>query len=95
MTLVITAIAAVIVSVLRLARPVIGRRLHLGVLALIYCGAAIMWLVDAIISVIGGGPFVSTDPADLKSDSLLGACVVVLGLIAWAVYAVVTRRRTN
>jgi len=93
MTLVITAVAAIITGVLRLARPVIGRKIALGVLALIYSGAALMWLVDAIIAVIEGGPFISFDPTDLRSDSLLGGCVVVLGLIAWAVYLLVNRTR--
>ena len=93
MTLVITAIAAIITGVLRLARPTIGRKIALGVLALIYGGAALMWLVDAIIAVMDGHPFISIAPADLRSDSLLGACVVVLGLIAWGVYLLVNRTR--
>jgi hypothetical protein len=95
MTFVITCLAAIIVSVIRLLPHPIGRRLRLGVLALIYSGAALMWCVDAILSVVRGGPFIATDTESLRSDCLLGGCVILLGLIAWGGYLLFTRRKEH
>ncbi|MDR0782802.1 MAG: hypothetical protein LBE83_03480 [Propionibacteriaceae bacterium] len=93
MTLVITAIAAGIVGSVRLGFPTRARDWSLGVLALIYLGAALMWLVDGLRSLGAGGPFLDTSPEAMRSESLLGACVVGLGLIAWLVFCLVRRRR--
>jgi len=95
MTLVITAAAAILVGGVRLGQSAIGRAWSLGVLALIYTGAALMWLVDAIFSIMGGGQFINTSAAALKSDSLLGLTVVGLGLVAWLVYVIVMKVRNR
>lgn len=52
-----------------------------GTLALMYWGAALMWTVDDIFSVLEGGGFF-----DLSAgDALLGLVVVLCGLAAWLV----------
>ena len=93
MTLIITAFAAILTGILRLSGVEFARRLSLGVLALIYVGAGLMWFVDAISSALRGEGFIATDRGSVISETLLGVCVVVLGLVAWAGYLLITRLR--
>ncbi|MDR1387978.1 MAG: hypothetical protein LBJ44_10450 [Propionibacteriaceae bacterium] len=94
MTLVITGLAAVIMIAWRFARPVSARRLHLGALALIYSGAALMWCVDGVAALAAGESFIElSDQAVMADDALLGLGVVGLGLVIWAVILVRGRRR--
>ena len=93
MTLIITAIAAIIATIIRFASPA-GEKLHMGALALMYWGAALMWCGDGIACVLEGEPFVElTDAAAMTDDALLGICVVALGLVAWAVIYFVKRNK--
>ena len=94
MTLIITALAAVITAVIYLMNPQAARAKHLGVLVLAYMGASLMWCVDGIAAVAAGEPFVElSDSAAMVDDALLGICVVALGLVAWFVVRYVADRR--
>lgn len=78
MCLLITAAAAAISTALRRLGSG-GKRL--GTLALMYWGAALMWSVDGVFSVLEGGDFL-----DLSADdALLGAVVVLCGIAAWLI----------
>ncbi|MDR1833755.1 MAG: hypothetical protein LBQ92_03775, partial [Propionibacteriaceae bacterium] len=86
MTLILTALAVILVTVLRFAKPDAGVRLRLGTLALIYLGAALMWCVDGIAALAQAEPFLDfSDPAVIADDSLLGLAVIALGLVVWGV----------
>ena len=58
-----------------------SNRMQTGTLSLMYWGASLMWLVDAVFAVIGGEAFfdISAD------DAVLGMIIVMFGLIAWIV----------
>ena len=95
MTLIITAIAAIVTVGAWYATRSEHADLRLGVLALMYTGAALMWCVDGIASVIEGGAFVEfADAAQMADDAKLGALIVVCGLVIWGVYLLAHRRRT-
>ena len=58
--------------------------MRLGFLALMYWGASLMWLVDAIFEYIELGAEVFTPaPLDMLHDTYLGLSVVALGLVIW------------
>ena len=89
MTLLITFIAAAIVTVLWYAKAP-KSDMHLGTLALMYWGAALMWCVDGINGIIEGEGFIEVvDTAAMLDDAVLGIVVVAVGLAAWALYLVV------
>ncbi|MDR2162365.1 MAG: hypothetical protein LBO70_00245 [Clostridiales Family XIII bacterium] len=86
MTLVLTLVAAIVVTVLRFAKPDIAVRNKLGLLALFYWGASVMWCVDGFASLAEGEAFIEiSGKAAMADDALLGMCVVLLGLVVWAV----------
>lgn len=89
MTLVITLFAAVIATIVWYA---LGTKsnMKVGVLALMYWGAALMWVVDGIACLIEGEAFIEiVDTAAMLDDAVLGCVVVVAGLIAWAIYLLI------
>ena len=88
MTWVITLLAAAIATVAWYATAP-NSRLRLGVLALMYWGAALMWTVDGINGLVEGEGFIEiADTAAMFDDAMLGILVVVAGLAVWAVYLV-------
>ena len=94
MTLVITGVAALIVTVLRFAAPKAAAKLHLGALALMYWGASLMWTVDGFAAMAEGETFIElSDSAAMADDALLGGCVVVLGLVVWGIIVFIKRLR--
>lgn len=96
MTLIITAIAAIIATALRFLAPPSAQRFHLGILALMYGGASIMWIVDGIACLAEGEPFLElSDAAAMTDDALLGICVVVLGLVVWGIVLLGKRKQDN
>jgi hypothetical protein len=96
MTLIITAVAAIIVAIAYFAKPAFAQRNSLGVLALAYVGASLMWVVDGIACVLEGEPFVElTDAAAVTDDALLGVCVVILGIVVWAVARAFNNRKST
>ena len=83
MTLLITVFAAVITSILWYNSKVDRK---LDVLSLMYWGASLMWLVDAVVEYIElGAEFFEQAPKDMINDAYLGLSVVALGLVIWFV----------
>lgn len=94
MTLIITAIVAIVATIVRFAKPEIADRFHLGFLTLMFWGATLMWCVDGFACLAEGEPFVElADTAAMADDALLGLCVVVLGLAVWGIVCAVKRPR--
>ena len=94
MTLIITAVAAVVSAIVYLRDPVAARAKQLGVLVLAYVGASLMWCIDGVACLAEGEPFVElADSAAMADDALLGVCVVALGLVAWFVVRFIAGRR--
>ena len=98
MTLLIAVFAAVITTVLWYIKP--DSNMKLGTLALMYWGASLMWLVDAVVEYIElGAEYFTPAPADMLNDGYLGLSVVALGLVIWLAIVLVkdprgTLRRT-
>ena len=87
MTLLITVFAAVISSIFWYNSKTDRK---LGTLALMYWGASLMWLVDAVAEYIElGAEFFEQAPADMINDAYLGLSVVALGLVIWFVILLV------
>ncbi len=62
----------------------------LGVLCLMYWGASLMWLVDAVTEYMKlGAEFFTPAFEDLVNDFYLGLSVVALGLVIWTVVLLV------
>ena len=58
--------------------------MKLGMLCLMYWGAALMWLVDAIAGYIElGAAYFTPAASEMLNDSYLGLSVVALGLVIW------------
>jgi hypothetical protein len=96
MTLVICALAAVICIVLRFAKPEWSRQFSIGLLALMFTGASLMWSMDLVFTLMEGELFI--DLADVEGsmdDAFLGALVVVLGLAVWGVVNVIKGTRAR
>ena len=85
MTLLTTVFAAIICTVIWYKKAP-DDSMKLGTLCLMYWGASIMWLVDAIVEYGEvGAEFFMQDGADMLNDLYLGLSVVALGLIIWLV----------
>ncbi|MCI8806286.1 MAG: hypothetical protein HFE59_10520 [Clostridiales bacterium] len=88
MTLLITAFAAVISTILWYIKP--ESNMKIGTLSLMYWGASLMWFVDAVAEYFKAGVEVFTPAAsDMLNDSYLGASVVLLGLIIWLIIVLI------
>ena len=60
--------------------------MKLGVLVLMYWGAAVMWFVDAAAEYLKlGAEYFTPAVEDMLNDTYLGLSVVALGLIIWLV----------
>lgn len=85
MTLLITVFAAVVTTVIWYL-TVQKLDLKLGTLCLIYWGASIMWLVDAVFEYIKlHEAYFTPSVSDMINDTFLGVSVVVFGLVIWLV----------
>ena len=85
MTLLISALAAVICTVIWYRRAP-KDELCVGVLCWIYWGATLMWLADAIFAYAEQGAAVFTPTIrQMADDAFLGLAAVVLGLVIWLV----------
>ena len=83
MTLLITVFAA-IVSTVVWYKNAPKSEMNVGVLALMFWGASIMWLADAIVEYAElGAAYFTPEIGDMINDSFLGLSVVALGLIVW------------
>ena len=88
MTLLITVFAAITSTLLWYTHD--DNRLRFGMLSLMFWGAALMWLVDAVVEYIElGAEYFNPPAADILNDAYLGLSVVALGLIIWLVYVLI------
>ena len=89
MTLLITCIAAITATILWYISEK-ARSLKIGTLCLMYWGAALMWLVDAVAEYLEiRAEFFTPAAADMLNDSCLGLSVAVLGLLIWLIIVLV------
>lgn len=89
MTLLIAVFAAVITTIIWYTNDK-RSQLKLGTLTLMYWGASLMWLVDAVVEYIElGAEYFTPAPADMLNDAFLGLSVVAFGLIIWLVILMV------
>ncbi len=87
MTLLISIFAAIVSTVIWY---VSDSNMKLGTLSLMYWGASLMWLVDAIVEYIEiGAEYFTPAFSDMLNDAYLGLSVVALGLIIWLVILLV------
>ena len=89
MTLLTTVFAAIISTVVWYKNAP-KSEMKVGTLCLIYWGASLMWLVDAIFEYAEiRAEFFNPSPADMLNDFYLGLSVVALGLVIWLVILLV------
>ena len=89
MTLLITIIAAIVVTVVWYTSEK-ARKLNVSLLCFMYWGASLMWLVDAVAEYIElGAEYFLPAGTDMINDGFLGLSVVVLGAVIWLVYTMV------
>jgi hypothetical protein len=85
MTLVVTIIAALVATIIWYFNDN-RNQYKLGTLSLIYWGASLMWFIDFVFEYAElKAEYFNQELVDIINDSLLGICVVSLGLIAWVV----------
>lgn len=85
MTLVVTIIAALVATIIWYFNDN-RNQYKLGTLSLIYWGASLMWFIDFVFEYAElKAEYFNQELVDIINDSLLGICVVALGLIAWVV----------
>lgn len=89
MTLLTTIFAAVICTVIWY-RNAPQDTLKVSILCLMYWGASLMWLVDAVFEYAEvGAEYFAPPLSDMVNDLYLGLSVVALGLIIWLVILMV------
>lgn len=89
MTLLVTVFAAII-STLVWYCVENRKEMKLGTLALMYWGASIMWLIDAVYEYAElGAVYFTPEAADMLNDFYLGLSVAALGLVIWLVMVLV------
>ena len=89
MTLLTTVFAAIISTIIWY-KSAPKSEMKVGILCLMYWGASLMWLVDAIIEYAElGAEFFTPAPMDMLNDFYLGLSVVALGLIIWLIILLV------
>ena len=82
MTLLICVFAAIIATVKWYQRK--DDSLMPGIPCVLFWGASLMWLGDAIFGYIeDGAAFFEPEAAEMLNDAYLGLSVVALGLILW------------
>ena len=87
----LTAVFAAIISTILWYRGAPQGEMKLGTLCLLFWGASLMWLSDAIFEYAElGAAYFSPAPADMLNDFYLGLSVVALGLIIWLVVLLVS-----
>ena len=90
MTLLITIFAAVAVTLVWYLSER-ARDLKVGLLVFAFWGAALMWLVDAVVEYVEvGADYFRPAAADLINDAFLGLSVIALALVAWIITVLVT-----
>ncbi len=85
MTLLTVVFAAVIATVIWYKNAP-NDNMMVGTLCLIYWGASLMWLVDAVFEFIElKEKFFTPAPAEMLNDLYLGLSAAALGLVIWLV----------
>jgi hypothetical protein len=93
MVLIMTIFAAIIAAAIHFGSS--NKKNSVGLLALIYLGAALMWTCDWIFELAQGVPLKEIVFADFESEFVLGLLVVMLGVIIWGAVQVGKRIRAN
>ena len=92
MTLLICVFAAIFATVKWYQRK--DDSLMPGVPCVLFWGASLMWLGDAIFGYIeDGADFFTPAPSEMLNDAFLGLAVVALALVIWVVRLLVTDPR--
>lgn len=85
MTLLITAVAAVVCTVLWYTHAE-KDTYKLGTLSLMYWGASLMWFMDFVFEYAElKAEYFNQNFKDILNDALLGVTVVVIALIVWII----------
>ncbi len=85
MTLLITVFSAIIATTVWYAKG-LNNNMKLGTLSLMYWGASLMWLVDAVVEYMEmGAEYFTPAAADMINDAFLGFSVTAFGLVIWLV----------
>ena len=85
MTLLLAAMAAVIVTIIWYTNPK-ARELKISMLCYMFWGASLMWMVDAIAEYRElRAAYFTPAAADMLNDAFLGFSVIVLALLIWVV----------
>lgn len=85
MTLLITALAAVVSTVVWY-RKAPEDTMKVSTLCFLYWGASLMWMVDAVFEYAeSGAAYFAPAPMEMLNDFYLGISVVTLGLVIWLV----------
>ena len=85
MTLLLCTFAAIASTLVWYLVPA-RRELRLGLLPLMFWGASLMWLVDAIMEYVElEADYFLPSAADMLNDAFLGVSVIALGLVIWLV----------
>ena len=83
MTLLTTVFAAIICTIIWY-KKLPDTSMKLGTLSLMYWGASLMWLIDAVFEYAEvRDEYFNPAPLDMLNDFYLGLSVVALGLIIW------------
>ena len=86
MTLIMTVFAAVFSTIVWYDQSAKDKNYYTGVLALIYWGASLMWLMDAVFGYMEEkAAFFQPKTDDMINDTYLGFYVIALGLVIWLV----------
>lgn len=86
----LTAVFAAIISTIVWYSSSKRSELRLGTLVLMYWGASLMWLVDAIFEYAElGAEYFTPEPSEMLNDFYLGLSVVALGLVIWLVIVLI------
>ena len=89
MTLLTTLFAAIICTIVWYKNAP-KDEMKIGILCLMYWGASLMWLIDAIVEYAElSAAFFIPASADMLNDFYLGLSVVALGLVAWLVILII------
>ena len=89
MTLLTAAFAAITCTIIWYSSSR-ARKLRIGTLCLMYWGASLMWLIDAVFFFFSiHKALIAPSPVDMLNDLYLGLSVVALGLIIWLVILLV------
>ena len=86
MTLLVTIFAAIICTIIWYKNAP-NDKMKIGTLCLMYWGASLMWLVDAVFEYLEiGAEFFEPSTLDMINDLYLGLCATALGLIIWLAF---------